>query len=442
MMMTGIQTSGDHTTSFSHSVDPIKCVSLRKSPYPFLASLAICSDIDQTRTSEEFFEIQRFLNTKESTSMGIGVGLEIANSFYFLDDEGEFAYFMENERDQRQIIDLIHSGYVDCLHSYGDAIHSRDEIVKALDVLDQNECQLKVWVNHFGAPSNLGTKFEYLLGHSSGDDPDSDVYHSDLTIAFGFRFFWIGAGTRIPGQSMETSNLLASYLPLLDISHPIHTSRSVLKEFRKRALGLVGDERFQLYRKNKLIETSLLRDGQKIYEFIRYCNHPRGDAYGATSRGLAEVISKKMLQQLIANGGFSIVYTHLGKNALCRQVIAMETQNALRDLEEEFRKGRIYVTTTSKLLTYCHAREFLLWSIAQSEGRTTIFLHELDDPIFGPTQPSRTQLQGLTFYVPSSQQTSIFLGNAEIRDLQLNPADESGRESVTIPLTPLESPRF
>src|SRR4030042_3229005 len=58
-------------------------VALRKFPYPFRAAIAICSDIDNTETLEEFLEIQRFLNTGEATSMGEGLGLEIGNSFFF-----------------------------------------------------------------------------------------------------------------------------------------------------------------------------------------------------------------------------------------------------------------------------------------------------------------------------------------------------------------------
>ena len=54
---------------------------LRKYPYPFRSALTICNDIDLT-TPEEFLEIHRFLNTKQVTPMGVGVGLEIGDSFW------------------------------------------------------------------------------------------------------------------------------------------------------------------------------------------------------------------------------------------------------------------------------------------------------------------------------------------------------------------------
>ena len=88
--------------------------------------------------------------------MGKGIGLEIGNSVYFYDKDGEFSYFSHDEYAKRVIIDLIQAGYIDCLHSYGDGATSRDEIVRALDVLHKADCKLDVWVNHYGARSNLG----------------------------------------------------------------------------------------------------------------------------------------------------------------------------------------------------------------------------------------------------------------------------------------------
>ena len=66
---------------------------IRKFPYPFKAALAICSDIDETQTIEEFLEIQRFLCSEDSTRLGEGLGLEIGNSFYFYDEKRRFSFF-------------------------------------------------------------------------------------------------------------------------------------------------------------------------------------------------------------------------------------------------------------------------------------------------------------------------------------------------------------
>jgi hypothetical protein len=65
-------------------------VTLRKFPYPFRAALTICSDIDGTDTLENFLATQNFLNTERDTDMGLGIGLEIGNSFFPLTRDVHF----------------------------------------------------------------------------------------------------------------------------------------------------------------------------------------------------------------------------------------------------------------------------------------------------------------------------------------------------------------
>ena len=59
-------------------------VSMRPWPYPYRAALAICSDLDETPTASDYFEMARFLNTNEQTRLGSGVDLEIGNSILIL----------------------------------------------------------------------------------------------------------------------------------------------------------------------------------------------------------------------------------------------------------------------------------------------------------------------------------------------------------------------
>jgi glycosyltransferase involved in cell wall biosynthesis len=413
-------------------------VSLRRFPHPYRAAIAICSDIDETKTTEEFLEIQRFLNTKNATSMGEGVGLEIGNSFYFYDQEGGFSYFSHDERAQRVIIELIRAGYIDCLHTYGDAAMSRDQVLRALAALCKADCTLDVWVNHHGARTSLGRKFEYMFGECRGDDPRSDAYHADATLDYGIRFAWIGATTRLVGQSSANSS--ASLSTVFDLQYPLRSSVSVLKEMRKSALGRWGDERYVMCRQNRLTRPTQLEDGQRVHEFVRYCNHPVGVSHGATSRGLAYAISRRALDRLKATQGFMIVYTHLGKNGDCEQFIAPETQERLRDLERDYRNGEVYVTTTSKLLNYHHAHQYAAWSYQQTNGCTQIHIHCLDDPAFGKIIPTIEQLQGLTFYVPDSSRADIYVQGVKVKGVQRHPADDSGMASVTIPITYLSFP--
>lgn len=412
-------------------------ISLRPFPYPYRAALAVCSDIDLTKTVDEFLEIQRFLNTKQQTSMGEGVGLEIGNSFYFYDDDGEVSYFTHEPRVQPVIINLIRAGYLDCLHSYGDRANSREQIEQALDVLYENDCKVDVWVNHYGSRSNISQKFEYFFGECAGDQPSSDVYHTDLTLKYGIRFAWVGATTRIVGQSADR---VPSVARLFDYHYPVRSTLNAAKEWRKKLMGIRGDERFVMHHENSLVQPLTLRDGQTVYEFMRYCNHPISVSLGATSHGLSYAISKQALEQLKAVEGYMIVYSHLGKNKEFSQVIAPDTVTALRHLECEYLDGNIQVMTTSRLLNYYHAHEYLVWTVSQDEQHTRIMIECLDDPVFGRQHPSAEQLQGITFYVSDSSTTDIYLQGIKLKNIQRNPADHSGSQSITIPFTHLHFP--
>jgi hypothetical protein len=100
-------------------------IRLKTFPYTYKAALDINSDLDGTHTFEEFLEIQRFLNTKEGTSMGRGIGLEIGNSFWMYSgsSDDKFTYFKSlttfPSGSAPIIRDFIKSGYIDVMHSYG-----------------------------------------------------------------------------------------------------------------------------------------------------------------------------------------------------------------------------------------------------------------------------------------------------------------------------------
>lgn len=411
---------------------------LRRFPYPYRAALSICSDIDGTNTTEEFLEIQRFLNTRKATSMGEGVGLEIGNCLFFYDQGDTLAYFGSDDHTKSVIIDLIHAGYIDCLHTYGDGATRREQVARALDELVRTDCRLDVWTNHFGAKSNLSRKFQHRFGDCAGADPSSEVYHSDLTLDYGIRFAWVGSGARTVGQSAgKTSNALTT---VFDKRYPVQTAIDTIKETGKWFVGRNGNERFAINHENQLTRPLRLEDGRRVHEFVRYCTHPRGVSYGATSKGTAYTISRRSLEQLKAVQGFMIVYTHFGKNSDCQQVIDLDTQAALRNLEREYLDGSIYVATTSRLLNYHLAWKYLVWSELQENGVTRIFVDRINDPVFGPIEPTSKQLQGLTFYVPHSDRARVYAGGREISQLQHNPADETGVESVTVPIPSLTSP--
>jgi len=411
-------------------------VSLRKFPYPFRAAMAISSDIDNTETLGEFLEIQKFLNTREITSMGEGIGLEVGNSFLFHEPPtGAISYFSGDPKISQTIRNFVKAGYIDVMHSYGKKSNfTREDAVKALRELKRNGCQISVWVDHEKSLSNLGDDVTFGLG----DHPDSKAYHADLTLNCGIRFVWLGRVTMITGQATPVT--LEGFANLFAKDHPIQSLINIWKEFAKNAMGVLGSKKYAMHRSNDLVRIAKLDDGTKIFEFTRFDNFWEGVATGATNKRLAYVISEKTLNRLKETEGYTIVYTHLGKNSDCPKYICEETQDALRNLAAEYRAGNIYVTTTSKLLNYYINQKYLDWSYESQGDQTQIRINSVKDPIFGTSTPTLKDLQGITFYVPDKEKACIFINGKEIRGIQRNSADYIGRESVSIPLRSLEFP--
>ncbi len=403
-------------------------VALRKFPYPYKAAMTICSDIDGTTTKEEFLEIQKFLNSKEETSMGEGVGLEIGNSFVmYAPPTCAFSYFSGNPGNAQIIGKFITAGYIDFMHSYGEkADFTRKDAIKAIEELNNNQCKVDVWVDHAKTPDNLGDDTTFGLG----DHPGSIAYHSDLTLAYGIKFVWLGRITTVIGQSAPIT--LKTFSSVYDSRHPVDSLKNMVKEFAKNILAVFGNKKYAMHKSYDLIRIAKLNDGQKAYEFLRFDNYWKGIATGATSKRLSYVISQRALERLKESGGYMVVYTHLGKNSDCSQVIAKETQIALRDLAKEYERGNIYITTTSKLLNYYLNHKYLNWSYKTKGDEIIITISGVEDPIFGSLVPTTQDLQGITFYVPDKDKTRIYINDKEITNIQRNPPDHRARESITI----------
>src|SRR5205085_2853215 len=196
-------------------------VSLRPFPYPYRAALAICSDLDETADRNVYWEIMRFLNTTQHTTMGRGAGLEIGNSIYFDMRPDQFAYWNTDDTGRAMARAMIRSGHIDCLHSYGDLATTRAHAGRALDELAKHDCRLRVWVDHAIAPSNFGP--DIMQGH--GDEPGHPAYHADLTTQYGIRYVWRGRVTSVLGQ--DAPPRLGA---IFSLRHPLASGRTLAKE--------------------------------------------------------------------------------------------------------------------------------------------------------------------------------------------------------------------
>jgi len=364
--------------------------------------------------------------------LGPGVGLEIGNSFFPSTPDDSFAYLSSRPLDREVIRALIQAGYIDCIHSYGDGLSTRSEVLRILEILDRDSCKLKVWIDHARAPSNFGK--DTTLGN--GDVPESPIYHADQTLKYGIKFVWKDRATSIVGQDAPLS--LACFARILDCEHPKESSVNVAKEIAKVVLARFGNRRFSMHRDNRLLDLATLSDGQRVYEYKRCNNYWRGLSCSHNIAGLAYVLRPTALQDLLAAHGYMVIYTHLGAGPGQPPYIPAETQIALRALAARSRDGQIWVTTTSRMLAYHLSRQCLDWTYQiDLEGCTHITIHRLVEPLAEPFAPQARDLQGLTFYVPDAERTVVALAAGQAITIHSNPPDHTGRQSVTIPLEPL-----
>jgi hypothetical protein len=397
--------------------------------------LAVCSDLDETPDARVYLEIAGFLNTREATAMGRGVGLEIGNSIYFDMPPTQFSYWGTDERGREMARALMRSGHIDVIHSWGDLASERRHAERNLAELERHGCRLEVWIDHSKAPSNFGP--DIMVGQ--GDLPGAAAYHADLTLAYGVRYVWRGRTTGLTGQDAPIRR--RSFVPLLRKGRSIVSTRTVVKEAAKVALGLLGRPRWRLYGANRVCHPCTLRDGSRAWEFLRTNPSWGGPGASATAAGIEEVLTPGMLETLVASAGTAVLYTHLGKVVDPRTPFGPGTVGAFRHLARLRDAGTILVTTTRRLLRYVTVRDHLRFRAAVVGDTTVVTVDSVEDPVTGRRQPSAEDLHGLTFGVERGGPVEVRLANANGEALASEPvATKDGKTWVRLPWPPLRFP--
>ena len=417
-------TKGETLPATAVGQSPVVDVAVRRFPYPFAAMLAICSDLDETPDRRVYYESTRFLNTTAATSMGAGVGLEVGNTIYFDMAPGQFAYWNTDDRGREMVRALVRSGHIDCLHSFGDLATTRAHAARALDELTAHDCQLHVWIDHAVAPTNFGAD----IMRGSGDVPGTRAYHADLTIAHGIRYVWRGRVTSVIGQGLRRS--LAG---LFSAAHPLSSAMTITKEFAKGAIAARGNQKYAPHAHNALTFDATLRDGRPVTEFVRSNPHFAGPSGGDTAVGIAEVLTDRFLDRLASRGGFCILYTHLGKVANPAEPFGEPARAAFRRLAARADRRTLLVTTTRRLLGYEGLVRTARVSTRSVDGAITV---NVEVP-----QVDALNLQGLTIYVSDPDRTILFLNGVDMTSrMARNPADATGRRSISLPWQRLAFP--
>lgn len=397
-------------------------ISLRKFPFPFQCALAICSDIDATQSLGRYLELQKFLCTDKATSSGKGVSLEIGNSFWFFRNSGHpgISYFDNLSTDETDFAPycrlLINSGYIDVLHTYGDFNNGgfhRKYAELAVNEIHKNNLTIRTWVNH---GNKLNSQNIGGLHHFHGDSRNTDSYHTDLLQQTGIKYFWISQLTHLVGQD---SNL---------------TTINVFKNQLQRLLAIKYYKRqVNPFFTNQLMRTVQLEDNSKINAFMRFIN-PWGKYSYTDAENLPRQINEKVIDELKSNNGYLILYTHLGNYKNMNEILPEKTCSVLRYLADENSKGNIFITTTTRLLTYYHVYKNLKFRVEKAGKEIKINLHKgTDDPI------STQQLNGFTFYTDDPENTEMYLDNKPLKKV-VNPPDSNGKKSISVPWQKLEFP--
>jgi hypothetical protein len=403
-------------------------VSMRPWPYPYRAALAICSDLDETPTAADYFEMARFLNTNEQTRLGIGVNLEIGNSIYFDMPAAQFSYWNGDDAARARLRALIQSGYVDCLHSFGDLATTRRHAGRALDDLARHGCGLKVWIDHAVAPSNFGAD----IMQGSGDVVGSDVYHADLTLAFGIEYVWRGRVTSVIGQ--DAARRLSG---IASPRHPVASALTVAREAAKGALARAHHAKYAPHAANDLLWPAALRSGQPVVEFLRSNPSWAGISVHDTADGLGEVINAGLLQRLVDRQAACVLYTHLGKMRLPGRTLAPNTRLALELVARARSDGDLMVTTTRRLLDFCRARRTASWTATADGDGVRIDISTAALPTI-----ERRRLEGLTFYTDTASRVRLVVDGRDEHALRVNPPDHTGCPSVSIAWPRLSFPQL
>lgn len=397
-------------------------IGLRKFPFPFQCALAICSDVDATESIVRYLELQKFLCTDEETSSGKGLSLEIGNSFWFFrnSDHPGISYFKGLTSVETDFApycrELIKSGYIDVLHTYGDfnngGFKRRYAELSINEMLKQN-LDIKTWVNHGNKlnSQNIGN-----LYHFYGDKKSSESYHMDLLRQTGIKYFWISQLTHLVGQdsNFTTINFVKNQLQKL----------LAIKYYKRQVNPFFT---------NQLMKNETLADGEKINAFMRFIN-PWGKYSYTDSENLPRQINEKVINELKNNNGYLILYTHLGNYKNMNEILPQKTCNVLRYLADENSKENIFITTTTRLLTYYQVYQNLKFRIEQVGKEIRINLLQSGD-----TQISTNDLNGITFYTDDPENTEMFLDNTPLKKV-VNPIDSTGKKSISVPWQKLEFP--
>ena len=400
-------------------------VTLRRYPYPYRCALAISNDTDWM-SAQAFHEWHAFVNGTKPTVLGQGLGLEVGDSYWVWSENKYFSLYHSApyetdlcvSPESERLVELGRLGWLDVLHGFGewksDWTIDRERIQFALDRLDALGIKSPVYVSHGGynMAHNVGGAWGY---YQKGDLQGDRSYCLDLLRASGFRYYWGDVFYELDKYGEHQAFASQADLDGAVASHdfqryfwcndPEDYTRS-----RDVFPGVSKADRVAWKKKlfNRVLIPARARDGQPLYFFKRFRGHD-----GPNAGNFILQVNAERLDALEAAQACVVVYQHFGawrainmgkKHASRRSTVSPvfdeHTVWAFRELAERQQAGRVFVTTTGRLLNYLWAREHLDYEVLTKGVDRVLQLHAIDCPTYGRTMLSDDLLQGLSFRIP------------------------------------------
>lgn len=477
----------------SHRYRPApKGVSVRSYPFPYVAALSVNNDLD-SMTRESFEDWHAFVNGRRPTAYGDGLGLEIGDSCWMWGSRTSFpSLHCHHPQTQPRIdavgigrvVELGRLGWLDSMHSlsgfdspppplrglpgpqHANPPHlrvTRDDVSYALDRLDKLGIKPTVYVNHSCSITNIAAEWPWL---QYADEPWHETYCLDLLKKFGFRFYWSDVAVD------NDRHGYAKFGDFLDYESPhflkmaagsFDWERWLMTRMRDESGALFGSvvslpddgrqRRAQLAAFfNRTFFKSKAGDGSDIFVFKRF------NGVDTPSAGnFAVQVTTSRLDALEKGGGAVIIYNHFGSWSLIgrgrryRNLGRVTTPPVLdehavacwREIAERRAAGRLFVTTTGRLLDYLWLRERLRMVIDQTPERWLVTLQHIDCDVLGRHPVSNAHLNGLALLVPQGTPEVCVVVEGRQEPLTLTRAPDpafKGYDALYLPWQPLEWP--
>jgi hypothetical protein len=262
-----------------------------------------------------------------------------------------------------------------------------------------------------------GTKIQ-IERPAMGQDPKARTYVGDAVRELGITFF---SDTQTVKDNWSPSPSVANALQLMKFDDGLsyyHTRRNDFADSKSRGFPGLTDskehaENLGTQFASALSATNHYGDSRILYTHFNYYNGksfdpPRDSALNLHQIKQLEPFSEEMFGVLS-----NLMYNLDGKR---------------KDHQ------RVWVTPVSALLRFAQAQRQLAKHTVLEKNtiKITPWIDEVTNKTFPESAFVSQDLHGQTFYVQDAKTARVFVGEQEIRALQRNAADFTGRPSVTI----------